>query len=85
MTIWRMRIACWIPKATNNHSEYVIFIGFLQQQWLHERAPLLRYMSIARLVLTTNSNYFPIHHQIKLCASLKDNDSVFCDIGIETV
>jgi hypothetical protein len=24
MTIWRMRIACWIPKATNTHSEYVI-------------------------------------------------------------
>jgi len=22
MTIWRMRIACWIPKATNTHSEY---------------------------------------------------------------
>ena len=20
--IWRMRIACWIPKATNTHSEY---------------------------------------------------------------
>ena len=23
MTIWHMRIACWIPKATNTHSEYV--------------------------------------------------------------
>ena len=21
-TIWRMRIVCWIPKATNPHSEY---------------------------------------------------------------
>ena len=20
MTIWRMRIACWIPKATNTHT-----------------------------------------------------------------
>jgi hypothetical protein len=26
MTIWRMPIACWIPKATNVHSEYVILI-----------------------------------------------------------
>ena len=26
MTIWRMRIACWIPTATNSHSEYVIRI-----------------------------------------------------------
>ena len=28
MTIWRMRIACWIPKATNTHSRYVILIAF---------------------------------------------------------
>jgi hypothetical protein len=28
MTIWRMRIACWIPKATNTHSSYVILIVF---------------------------------------------------------
>ena len=24
MTIWRMRIAYWIPKATNTHLQYVI-------------------------------------------------------------
>jgi len=28
MTIWRMRISCWIPKATNKRSEYVIIIAF---------------------------------------------------------
>ena len=39
MTIWRMRIACWIPKATNTHSEYVVLIFFPLQQWLHERSP----------------------------------------------
>jgi len=27
MTIWRMRIACWVPKATDTHSEYVILVG----------------------------------------------------------
>ena len=27
-TIWRMRTECWIPKATNTHSEYVILIAF---------------------------------------------------------
>jgi hypothetical protein len=43
MTICRMRIACWILKATNTHSEYVILIAFSLQQWLHERASLLRY------------------------------------------
>jgi len=40
--IRRMRFACWIPKATNKHSGYVILIVFLLQQWLHERAPMLR-------------------------------------------
>jgi hypothetical protein len=28
MTIWRVRIACWIPKATNTHSEYVTLTAF---------------------------------------------------------
>jgi hypothetical protein len=32
--IWRMNIACWMPKATNTHSEHVILIAFPQQQWL---------------------------------------------------
>jgi hypothetical protein len=38
MIIWRMRVAHWIPKATNTHSKYVILITFPLQQWLHERA-----------------------------------------------
>ena len=28
MTIWHMRTACWIPLATNAHSEYVILFCF---------------------------------------------------------
>jgi hypothetical protein len=28
MTIWHMRIACWIHKATNTQSELVILIAF---------------------------------------------------------
>ena len=50
MTVWRVRIACWIPKATDTHLEYVILIVFQLQQWLHERASTLRYAYIARLV-----------------------------------
>ena len=41
MTVWRMSIACWITKATNTHSEYVILIALPLQQWLHERACLV--------------------------------------------
>jgi len=43
ITIWRMRIACWIPKTTKTHVGYVIIIAFPLQQWLHERASVLRY------------------------------------------
>jgi hypothetical protein len=37
-----MCILCWITKATDTHSEYVIVIAFPQQQWLGESARLLR-------------------------------------------
>jgi hypothetical protein len=47
MTKWRMRIASWIPKATNTHSQYVILTAFPPQHWLHERATMLRYTYIA--------------------------------------
>ena len=33
-----MSLARRIPKATDTHSEHVIFIAFPLQYWLHERA-----------------------------------------------
>jgi len=42
MTIWRMSVACWIAKATNTHSQYVILTAVALQQWLRERASILR-------------------------------------------
>jgi hypothetical protein len=48
--IRRMRIACWLPKTTNTHSEYVILIAFPLQQLLRESASLLRYTDIAFIV-----------------------------------
>jgi len=42
MTIWGMRITCWKTKAINTHSECVVFVALLPQQWLQERAPMLR-------------------------------------------
>ena len=40
--IWRMRIACWITRATDPHSEYVMGtnIVFALQQCLHERVTM---------------------------------------------
>jgi len=38
MTIQRIRISCWIPQATNTHSENAILIAFQLQKWLQESA-----------------------------------------------
>ena len=48
--IRRMLFARWVTKATHTHthththSEYVVRFAFPLQQWLHERASLLRYV-----------------------------------------
>ena len=42
MTVRRVRIACWIPKATNTYSENVIRTVFPLQYWLQEHASMLR-------------------------------------------
>jgi hypothetical protein len=60
-TIWRMRIACCITKATDTHSEYAILIAFPLQQWLHERASMLGYKYIACLVLQNTCQDSPWH------------------------
>ena len=46
----RMRLTCWIPKAINTHSEYVIFIAFPRQQYFSERVPMLRYSTLPVLL-----------------------------------
>ena len=51
MTTWRMRVACWITKATHTHThmEYVILFSFATQQWLHDHASMLHYTYFACL------------------------------------
>jgi hypothetical protein len=53
--IWRMRIACWMPNATNAHAGFVIIIAFPLQQWLYKRDSLLRYMYIPSLFILTGN------------------------------
>ena len=45
--IQSMSFECWLSKATNTHSQYVIFTAFLLQQWLQEGLSILRYTYIA--------------------------------------
>jgi hypothetical protein len=46
-----MRFACWETKATKSHLEYVILISFPRQQWVPERASILRYTYNAFVVI----------------------------------
>ena len=58
MTVWYIRIASWVPKATNTNSEYVIIIAVPLQRSLHERASMLRYTHISCLVAISFFIYY---------------------------
>jgi hypothetical protein len=45
--IERMRIACWIIKDRDTHSEYTILIAFRLKNCLGEYASMLHYTHIA--------------------------------------
>jgi len=62
MTIWRMRIAYWIPKATDTHSEYVILIAFPRQQWSRERAPMLHFYTHLAVFKQSSRNMVSAGH-----------------------
>jgi hypothetical protein len=65
MTVWRVRIACWIHKATKTHSEYIIITAFPKQQWLPVSALVLRHS-----ILPVLFNYsFPYLSVPLLCVS----------------
>ena len=55
VTIWRVRFACWIRKATCTRAypqEYVIFVAFSRRQWFRERASLLHHTYIVCLAFS---------------------------------
>ena len=55
-----MRFAGLITKATDTHSEYIIVIAFPWQQWLRERASVLRILSILSTEIIVDPKYFNI-------------------------
>jgi hypothetical protein len=62
--VWRIRFACWIPKATNTHSHCVILIVFPLQQRLHERSSMLRLTYTDCLVLNVLSPISGCHLEV---------------------
>jgi hypothetical protein len=55
--IRRMRLASWVTKAANTHSEYLIFTDFPQHGWSHDRASVLSTTYIGSVVPHVR-NYF---------------------------
>ena len=53
MAIWSMRFACWVTKAAERHSVFVITpVAFSRQQWVRELATTLRDTCIVCLVIS---------------------------------
>ena len=88
--IWRMRIACWITKTTNTHSEYVILVVFPLQQWLRERVSMLLYTYIAAVVNLSKGRSYMVNKGDTICEVnrnraihrdnefLCENGSIYC-------
>ena len=55
MTTRRMRIACWVPKATNTQSEYVILMLHYTYEYI---ACLVRYLYRSQMSYVGNAEEF---------------------------
>ena len=75
-----MRFACWILKATKTYSEYVILTVFPRQQWLRERASMLRYTHIACLVCIPEGVYLLRDGQ-----TVCKGNCIYCAMGRQSV
>jgi hypothetical protein len=73
-----MCLACWITKATNTHSEYVILTAFPRQQWLCEHASVLRYTYIGCLVSVCGKLRLK-----RRCKNLSEIINMFCNTGFD--
>jgi hypothetical protein len=80
MTVWLMHIACWITKAANTHSKYIILIAFPLQQWLHKHTTALRYMFVAHLVC--NKSYICSNFTTGLQVYYQQSDTALTSVTL---
>ena len=83
MTIGRVRIVGWVPKATNTHLLYVILTAFLLQQWLHGSASLLRstYSTLLVLHLTSALSFIILTDQQENLVILSRTGLALSNVG----
>ena len=58
-----MRFACWLTKATNTYSEFVILTVFTLQDLLHEGVSVLRTLPVLSSVKPGGS--YKVHQDIR--------------------
>jgi hypothetical protein len=85
MTIWHMHIACWIPKVTNMHSQYVILIAVLLWQWLHKHSSVSHSTYTACLVNFVHTNQQAVqlernkhYHPFKFFLAVHSSCVLYC-------
>ena len=76
-TVRRMRIACCITKATDTHSKYIILAALSRQQWLCERASILRLFLVHCLCCCAPLNFL---HRNLTGISQNHSKNVFCSL-----
>jgi len=86
--LWRIRIACLLPRTTNTHSGCVKLIAFPLQQRLYERASILRYPCMVWLVSHLRSKNaasfhgsFHPHYLLSHCHWGQDGMSLNVSLG----
>jgi hypothetical protein len=63
--IRRLRLACWVTKASDPHSDCIILIVFPRRQLLRERASMLQYMYFASIALNVVNCYSRINLHVQ--------------------
>ena len=78
----RMRIACWISKATDIHSECVLLIAFLRQQQFRESSSILHLYIYCLAVYALGTSCFV--HTAEVCVGSKATHCEVCGVQIGT-
>ena len=67
MTIWRMRIACWMLRATNTHSQYVTRIAFPRQHFCTKESEIcvIRMLPVLFINAVSRSLLFVCHSKTR--------------------
>jgi hypothetical protein len=80
-----MLIACWIPKAENTHSVFIILTPFPLQQWLHERASMLSNSYIVMLLKQLKEGTYITYSYYIFCAIKECKDTLLGGVLASTL